>query len=111
MSKSHRGRVRGHKDRQVCRQVADAVGWFLAEVDDPVLSDLLVVQVDPAPSAARVLVTLVPAQGAIDADLVLARLRDRADDLREEVAAEIHRKRAPELAFRVADRTDWSGVV
>ena len=39
MSEIRRGRSRGHKDLQVCRQVADAVSWFLAEVDDPVLAE------------------------------------------------------------------------
>lgn len=108
---NHRGRSRVHKDRQVCRQVADAVGWFLADIDDPVLTQLLVVQVDPAPSAARVLITLVPGADEVDVEVVLTRLRDRADELREEVAAEVHRKRAPELTFRIASRRDWSGTV
>ncbi len=112
MSKPHRPRAGvDPKDRQVCRQVADAVGFFLAESDDPVLTELYVVQVDPAPSAARVLVTLVPAHDEVDAALALVRLRDHRDDLREEVAAEVHRRRAPELIFRIASRTDWPGVV
>ena len=106
MSTSGRGRTRGHKDRQVCRQVADAVGWFLAEADDPVLAELLVVQVDPAPTAARVLVTLAPAMAGVDRDLALARLHEARDELREEVAAEVHRKRAPELTFRIVARVD-----
>lgn len=110
MSSSSRGR-HGHKDRQVCRQVADAVAWFLAETDDPLLADLLVVQVDPAPTAARVLVTMVAVRDEIDTVLVMAHLRAAADELREEVAFEVHRRHAPELAFRIARRSDWSGVV
>jgi len=100
--RNQRGRHRGHKDRQVCRQVADAVGWYLACADDPILTELFVVQVDPAPSAARVLVTLAPGHGTVDAARVIDRLREVADQLREEVAGEIHRRRAPELTFRLA---------
>lgn len=111
MSEIRRGRSRGHKDLQVCRQVADAVSWFLAEVDDPVLAELCVVQVVPAPSAARVLVTLVPADGDVDPDEALARLHAVTDDLREEVAAEVHRRRVPVVAFRIGRRDDWAEVV
>ncbi|KAB2895895.1 MAG: ribosome-binding factor A [Kofleriaceae bacterium] len=100
MSTRSRGR-HGHKDRQVCRQVADAVAWYLAETDDPLLADLIVIQVDPAPSAARVLVTLAAAHGEIDAVEVMSHLREVADELREEVAVEVHRRHAPELSFRV----------
>ncbi|HVV81823.1 MAG TPA: hypothetical protein VHE35_02045 [Kofleriaceae bacterium] len=102
---AHGGRARGHhKDRQVCRQVADAVGWFLVDVDDPLLSGLLVIDAVPAPSAARVLVTLAPGSGEVDAALVLRRLAGVKDEVREEVAAEVHRRRAPELVFRVEAR-------
>lgn len=101
----HGGRARGHhKDRQVCRQVADAVGWYLADVDDPLLSGLLVIDAVPAPSAARVLVTLAPATGEVDAAEASRRLADVKDEVREEVAAEVHRRRAPELVFRVEGR-------
>lgn len=106
MSTSQRGgRARAHhKDRQVCRQVADAVGWFLADVDDPLLTDLLVIDAVPAPSAARVLVTLAPATGEIDAAEAMRRLADVKDEVREEVAAEVHRRHVPELVFRVEGR-------
>lgn len=100
-SRGGRSSPKGHKDRQVCRQVADAVSWYLAETDDPLLADLLVIQVDPAPSAARVLVTLAAARGEIDTVEVMSHLREVADEMREEVAAEVHRRHAPELSFRV----------
>jgi hypothetical protein len=38
----------------------------------------------------------------LDIDAALACLRNVMDDLRAEVAAEITRKRAPELVFRIA---------
>jgi ribosome-binding factor A len=100
MHQDSRGR-RGHKDLQVCRQVFDALTYALAEVDDPLIDELSIAAVTPAPSAARVEVTLVPSRYDFDVDEALARLAEIVDDLREEVAAEITRRRVPELAFRI----------
>ena len=110
MSESkHRGRSRAHKDHQLCRQVADAITWFLADVDDPLLADLTVLIATPAPTAARVMVTLV---GGDDVDVATAHaaLGNYVDELREEVAAEIHRRHVPALAFRVTRRSDHDTV-
>ena len=100
MKHNDRGRG-GHKDLQVCRQVFDALTYALAELDDPVIDDLVLVSVTPAPSAARVQVNLVPAHAGVDREAALARLAAVAPDLREDVAAEVTRARVPELAFRV----------
>ncbi len=97
----HRGRPRAHKDLQLCRQVADAIQWFLAETDDPVLAELSLVAAAPAPTAARIAVTLQVSDG-VAVPLAREALAAYADELREEVAAEIHRRRVPELWFRVA---------
>jgi ribosome-binding factor A len=107
MHRDQRGR-RGHKDLQVCRQVFDVLTYALAELDDPMIDELLIAHVTPAPNAARVQVTLVPARDGIvvDSIAVLDRLREFADDLREEVAAEVTRRRAPELVFRIGDSSD-----
>ena len=93
---------RGHKDLQVCRQVYDALSYALADFDDPVLDELVLVSVTPAPNASRVQVTFQPSQAGLDPELALARLSEVSPDLREEVAAEITRKRVPELVFRIA---------
>jgi len=100
MQRDPRGR-RGHKDLQVCRQVYDALTFALAELDDPLIDELVLVSVTPAPSAARVLVSLVPSHARIDRDAALARLHEVEPELREEVAAEISRRRVPELVFRI----------
>jgi len=92
---------RGHKDLQVCRQVFDALTYALAEFDDPVIGDLVLVSVTPAPSAARVQVNLVPARAGVDREVALARLAAIATELRTEVAAELTRRRVPELVFHV----------
>jgi ribosome-binding factor A len=91
----------GHKDLQVCRQVFDALSLALAEIDDPLIEQLALISVDPAPNAGRVLVTFAAPDGA-DTDAALERIRELAPELREEVAAEVHRRRAPELTFRIA---------
>ena len=104
MQHDSRGR-RGHKDLQVCRQVLDALTFALAELDDPLIDELVLVSVIPAPSAARVQVTLVPSHDRIDCDAALARLHEVAPELREEVAAEVARARVPELVFRISSLT------
>jgi len=101
MKLEHRGGKRHHKDLQLCRQVFDALTYALAEIDDPSIDALALASVTPAPSAARLLVTLVPTREDLDPDAALARVHDVVDELREEVAAEITRKRAPELVFRI----------
>lgn len=95
---------RGHKDLQLCRQVFDALTYALAELDDPLIDELVLESVLPAPSAARVQVTLVPSHDGLDVDQALTRLHDVAGELREEVAAEVSRRRVPELVFRIVPR-------
>lgn len=105
MHRDSRG-PRGHKDLQVCRQVYDVLALALAEIDDPVIDDLSLASVTPAPNASRVLVTLVPYSHSIDRTEALARIAEYADDLREEVAAEVSRRRVPELVFVIGDLAD-----
>jgi len=89
-----------HKDRQVCRQVFDALSLALADLDDPLLDDVALVAVDPAPDASRVVVTLTT-RADIDPATVRARLLELLPDLRAEVAAELTRRRIPELTFHI----------
>lgn len=89
------------KDLQLCRQVFDALTYALAEIDDPIVDDLVLASVVPAPSSSRVQVTLVPSRDDIDVDAALAAVREYSDELREEVAAEVTRRRVPELVFRI----------
>jgi ribosome-binding factor A len=98
--------MHNRKDLQLCRQVFDALTYALAELDDPIIDELVLASVVPAPSAARVQVTLVPSSDNVDPDDALARVREVADELREEVTAEITRKRAPELVFRIGRRDE-----
>jgi hypothetical protein len=105
MQRDRSGRS-GHKDLQVCRQVFDALTYALAELDDPMVEALALASVTPAPNASRVLVTLVPSRDGIDPAAALERLRGAMSGLREEVAAELTRKRVPELVFRIGFAED-----
>lgn len=93
--------MHNRKDLQLCRQVFEALTWALADVDDPIVDELILASVVPAPSASRVQVTLVPSRDDIDPDVALERVREHAEELREEVAAEVTRRRVPELVFRI----------
>ena len=97
---------RKRKDLQLCRQVFDALSYALAELDDPLVDELVLASVVPAPSAARLQVTLVPSHDHVDPDAALSRVRSFAEEFREEVAAEVTRKRAPELVFRIGRRDE-----
>lgn len=88
------------KERQLCRQVQEAVSEALAVLDDDVLQDVWVADVEPAPDASRLAIIVQAPRGAPLED-VAARLERVAGYLRAEVAGAITRKRAPTLTFRV----------
>ncbi len=93
----------GRKALQLCRQVQRAFEYALAECGDLVVSELSVVSVQPAPHSGRLLVTLRLA-GAVPLSDVLGRLERASGKLRCDVAAAIHRRKTPELAFCVVTR-------
>jgi ribosome-binding factor A len=88
------------KERQLCRQVQEAVSEALAGIEDDVLLDIWVSAVEPAPDAGR-LAIVVEAPSRVSPDEVLARLDKFSGFLRAEVASAITRKRVPTLTFRV----------
>jgi len=94
-----------HKDHQLCAQVAALIATALYELDDPVLSGLMVATVAPAPDASRLLVTVLD-PASHPADLVVAHLFGIRGHLRAEIALGITRKRVPELAFVVSAGED-----
>jgi ribosome-binding factor A len=93
----------GRKTHQLCGQVAEAINYaFAAVCRDDVLRELGVVAVQPAPDESRLLVTVGPTlPGPCDPNQVLAHVHQALGKLRSEVAAAIHRKKVPELAFCV----------
>ena len=100
--KENTARGQGRKTQQLCEQVSQTLQQVLGEAADTRLQALQVVEVAPAPDAAQLLVLLAPMAGC-DFDLMEteAALGRAASWLRSEVAAAIHRKRAPSLVFRV----------
>jgi ribosome-binding factor A len=98
------GKVANRKALQLCGQVARTLNYVLGgECADELLRSVLVESVQPAPDSSRLLVTVCPAASAATTDpaAVLDHLHRAAGRLRAEVACAIHRKRAPELTFRV----------
>jgi ribosome-binding factor A len=93
------------KALQLCHQVAETLEEVLAECGDSVLQGLRVLDVEPAPDASRLLVTVAP-EGAADGFARPATVQDHlsraSGHLRSEVAGAITRKRAPVLVYRVA---------
>ena len=88
------------KERQLCRQVHEALGYTLPALKDEILRDLWVIDVEPAPDAARLCAVVQAPRGAT-VGAVQASLERAAGLLRAEVAQAITRKRTPMLVFRV----------
>jgi len=90
---------------QLCRQVAETLDEVLAECGDGVLQALRVLDVEPAPDASRLLVTVAAdttPDEALDPCRVHEHLVRASGHLRSEVAGAITRKRAPMLVYRLA---------
>jgi ribosome-binding factor A len=95
---------RDHKLPQMCKQIERAANEVLmGEMADEVWTGACVAAVEPAPDASRLAVIVVLPAGTGDEQVVRAEaaLRRAAPAFRRAAAAAIHRKRTPELAFRV----------
>lgn len=88
------------KTLQLCRQVERALMFVLSDSEDEILRDLMIVAVEPAPNAGRLLVTTAPLYEMIDPIDATARLQAARGWLRCEIAASIHRRKVPDLLFR-----------
>jgi len=102
-----RHRVTNRKALQLCEQIAHTLGSvFAGECADDLLRDLLVESVQPAPDSTRLLVSVASGSSVSGADLeqIHDRLQKAAGMLRCQIARAIHRKRVPELLFRVVPR-------
>jgi ribosome-binding factor A len=90
---------------QLCHQVAETLEEVLADCGDAVLQDLRVLDVEPAPDASRLLVTVAVdgwPRRDVDPSRVYNHLARAAGHLRGEVAGAITRKKAPVLVYRLA---------
>lgn len=103
----NRPRSRKKDDRRarpLCKQVFRLLTLaFAGECREPVLRDLDVVGVEPAPDATRLLVfvTVKSPNSGWSAEEIVARLEGICGHLRGEIAVGVTRKRVPELGFRV----------
>ncbi len=89
------------KTLQLCRQVERLLSLVLGDSEDDVLRDLLIISVQPAPNAGRLLVTAKPLFADRADPLEIATHLEAARGwLRCEIAASIHRRKAPDLMFR-----------
>lgn len=98
--RSHRS---DNKARQVCVLAERALTLALAEHPDPLLQSLQVSQVLPAPTVARLLVVVQPVV-EVNGDQIgniLAALEANRGRFRSELAAELNRKKTPELSFTI----------
>src|SRR5579862_2854687 len=90
------------KARRLCRQVAEALQAGLSgECADEVLQQVSVCSVAPSTESSRLIVT-VSVPDATNPAEALARLEGARGLLRTLVATAIHRKKVPDLAFRLA---------
>jgi ribosome-binding factor A len=90
------------KVQQLCKEVERTLGYALPACDDPMIHDLVIVSVEPAPDASRLLVTLAPSSSLeVDVGVLIERVQRVRGWLRGEIAAAIQRKRTPELAFQI----------
>jgi ribosome-binding factor A len=95
-------KVKNRKALQLCAQIAETLAFVFADSADPLLQDLLVVSVVPSPTSARVLVTVAPAVADnFDAQASLNHLQAARSRLRGEIAAAVHRRKVPDLLFRI----------
>jgi ribosome-binding factor A len=97
------GKVANRKALQLCGQIARTLSLVLWECGDDVLRELIVERVQPAPTSARLLITLSSSASG-DEETALRHVERAAGLLRREVAAVIHRRETPELTFCVVKR-------
>ena len=91
----------GRKVMQLCSQVQQALYWVLgAETGDESLALLDVLSVEPAPDSTRLLITL-KSPPEMKMEESLERLHAASKAIRSEIARSIHRKKVPDLVYRV----------
>lgn len=92
------------KAKQICRQVFRTLDLILSgECRDEYLQSLHVISVDPAPDAARLLVTVqsdLP-KDQFDRGAILEQLSANKGRFRTEIAAVLNRRKTPNLTFLV----------
>lgn len=91
-------RRRDRKTLQLCRQVQRALSFAIGETGDDALLDVYVEDVQPAPDASRMLVSVHTQRDPL---AVIQALGEHTGRLRSAVAEAITRRKAPELAWQI----------
>lgn len=89
--------------RELCAAVRRTLDLALVASGDPVLQVVYVAQVVPDPDARRLKVEVCSGDPDIPWEIALEHLRGAGGWLRSEVAADLQRRRTPELRFA------WAG--
>lgn len=101
---SQRLPARALQYQKAVRQCLDAA--FGSICADPLLADLAVRSVEPVGKGAKLLVVVeTPLSNQEHPQIIEAALQRAAGLLRSAVAGEVHRKRTPNLSFRVVPET------
>ncbi len=102
-STSERSSKHQHKTTQLCAQVERALSLTLGgDCTDPTLNSLSVADVTPAPDASRLLVRVIGSASSPDELVEIYDALARSKGLlRAAIAAELNRKRTPQLSFVV----------
>jgi len=93
---------KNYKAQQVGKAVTRAIDYVLISVvSNPLLQDLSVLYVEPAPNSSHFLVVLSPNSFSEtwSEKETMAALAQLAPRFKEEIGASMHRKRVPELSF------------
>ena len=109
--RSSRAKRQDHKTQQLCRQAFRILTGALMDLaHDPILADVVIDGVAPAPDASRLLVRVYTTAPGVPAAEIYNHLGDVTRRLRAELATAITRKRAPELAFCVVPMQEGGGL-
>jgi ribosome-binding factor A len=99
-------RVNNRKALQLCSQIARTLALVLNDTSDTILQNLLVESVVPYPTSVRLLVTVAPVvREGVDESRIAEHLEANRARLRCEVASAVHRRKVPDLCFRIAPRS------
>ena len=97
---SHFKKKVGRKTYQLCKQIMKTLNYAFCESEDDVVRNLSVLEVKPAPDESRLLVIVGCMENVCEPGEVEDHLQKESAKLRMEVAADIHRKKVPELVFQ-----------
>ncbi len=95
---------RGRKSLQLCGQIREALYWVLgSQTGDESLALLEVVSVEPLGKTSQMLITLTAPED-VEIEQATRKVQAASKAIRAEVASSIHRRKVPDLFFRVVTK-------